>query len=92
MNAKGRSVEGGKYGAYGGRDGDSLSSVLTREQDRMLRAKAWRHVHRINPAIARRVWKGHRGPRPAYRIWIDPSTAEQRVHRESPRITVIIYP
>lgn len=60
MSGKGRSVEGGKYGAYGGRDGDSLSSVLTREQDRSLRAKAWRHVRRINPTVARRVWRNHR--------------------------------
>lgn len=58
MSAKGRSVEGGMYGAYGGCDG--LSSVLTREQDRALRAKAWRHVRRINPAVARRVWRNHR--------------------------------
>lgn len=91
MSAKGRSIAGGKRGAQGV-DDNSLAALLTREQDRALRAKAWRHVHKINPAAARRVWRNHRGPRPAYRIWIDPPTTEQRVCRESPRITVIIYP
>lgn len=36
---------------------ESPFTLLTREQDRALRAKAWRHVHRINPAVARRVWR-----------------------------------
>lgn len=38
----------------------SLLAILTREDDRRLRAQAWRHVHRINAAIARRVWRNHR--------------------------------
>lgn len=61
MAAKGRSVAGGTHGAYGGsRDEDGLASILTREDDRRLRAQAWRHVRRINPAIARQVWRAHR--------------------------------
>lgn len=30
--------------------------ILTREQDRRLRAQAWRHVRRINARIAREVY------------------------------------
>lgn len=59
MSAKGLRRYG-KYGAYNGDDSDSLASMLTREQDRALRAKAWRHVRRINPMVARRVWRAHR--------------------------------
>lgn len=44
----------------GGTDEGSLISILTRQQDRALRARAWRHVRRINSEIARRVWKTHR--------------------------------
>jgi hypothetical protein len=44
----------------GGTDEGSLISILTRKQDRALRAKAWRHVRRINSEIARRVWVAHR--------------------------------
>lgn len=35
-------------------------SVLSREQERRFRAMAWRHVRRINPKVARRVWRNHR--------------------------------
>jgi len=39
-------------------DTDSFAfTLLTRAQDRRLRALAWRHIHRINPAVARRLWR-----------------------------------
>lgn len=44
----------------GGTDAGSIVSILTRKQDRALRARAWRHVRRINAEIARRVWATHR--------------------------------
>src|SRR6185312_11287788 len=34
-----------------------LLECLTPEQARRLRAKAWRHVRRINPKVAREVWR-----------------------------------
>jgi plasmid stabilization system protein ParE len=37
-----------------------LTAVLSREQERRFRAQAWWHVHRINPATARRVWRSVR--------------------------------
>lgn len=33
-----------------------LTDFLSREGSRALRAKAWRHVRRINPVIARKIW------------------------------------
>lgn len=39
---------------------DSVLGLLTREQCRELRACAWRHVRRINPAAARKVWSMRR--------------------------------
>jgi hypothetical protein len=52
----------GKYGAYESRDAQAEGplSLLTREKVRSLRAQAWRHVRRINPKIARKVWAEHR--------------------------------
>jgi hypothetical protein len=52
----------GKYGAYDIRQAqiDGPISMLTREQDRALRAKAWRHVRSINAKVARKVWLAHR--------------------------------
>ena len=44
----------------GGTGENGPLSFLTREQDRALRAKAWRHVRRINPKVARRVWRNRR--------------------------------
>jgi hypothetical protein len=44
----------------GGCDEGSALSLLTRQQDRDLRAKAWRHVRRINAKVARSVWVKHR--------------------------------
>lgn len=41
----------------------SPMTILSREDDRRLRAKAWRHVHRINPAVARQIWRAHH-PKP----------------------------
>lgn len=38
-------------------------TFLTREDDRRLRAKAWRHVRRIDPSEARRIWRAHH-PKP----------------------------
>jgi len=46
--------------AVGGIDESGPMSFLTRAQDRALRAKAWRYVRRINPQVARRVWRKHR--------------------------------
>lgn len=34
-----------------------ISSLLRREDERRLRAKAWRHLRRINAARARRIWR-----------------------------------
>jgi len=42
------------------RDEQSVLGLLTREQDRKLRAAAWRHVRRINPVVARRIWIARR--------------------------------
>ena len=41
----------------------SPMTLLSREDDRRLRAKAWRHVRRINPSEARRIWRDHH-PKP----------------------------
>lgn len=40
----------------GGCDESGVISILTRKQDRALRAKAWRHVRKINAEIARKVY------------------------------------
>jgi len=34
-----------------------LNLLLKPEDARRLRAKAWRHIHRINPAKARELWR-----------------------------------
>lgn len=41
-------------------DEQSVLGLLTREQDRKLRAAAWRHVRRLNPITARRIWIARR--------------------------------
>lgn len=41
-------------------DENSVLGLLTREQDRKFRAAAWRHVRRINPVTARRIWIARR--------------------------------
>jgi len=39
-------------------DTDSFAfTLLTRAQDRRLRAMAWKHLRRINPKIARQLWR-----------------------------------
>ena len=43
-----------------GKDESSWLGFLNREDERRLRAKAWRHVRRINPKVARAVWRRHR--------------------------------
>lgn len=45
-----RAYPNSRYGAEG------CLSLLTREQDRRLRAAAWRHVRRIHARVARRIW------------------------------------
>lgn len=50
-----------------GKDESSWLGFLSREDERKLRAKAWRHVRRINPAIARSVWVKHRKSEAAMR-------------------------
>lgn len=48
---------GGAYGAYATAvEDNSMLSLLTREQERRLRAQAWRHVRRINPKAAENIW------------------------------------
>ena len=44
----------------GGTDEGSLMALLSREDDRRLRAQAWRHIRRINPTVTRTVWVKHR--------------------------------
>ncbi len=34
----------------------SFLRILTIEEERALRAQAWRYVRRINPVVARRMW------------------------------------
>lgn len=41
-------------------EAESPLSILNPVHARKLRAKAWRHVRRINPTIARRIWLAHR--------------------------------
>lgn len=41
----------------------SPMTLLTREDERRLRAEAWRYVRRINSAAARRIWRAHH-PKP----------------------------
>lgn len=60
------------YGSTGGgyqtgKDETSCLGFLRREDERRLRAKAWRHVRRINPRIARAIWIRHRKAEPAMR-------------------------
>ena len=43
-----------------GKDECSWLGFLDRDDERRLRAKAWRHVRRINPKVAREVWSKHR--------------------------------
>lgn len=50
-----------------GKDESSWLGFLDREEERRLRAKAWRHVRRINPRIAREVWLRHRRKEAALR-------------------------
>jgi len=39
-------------------DTDSFAfTLLTRAQDRRLRALAWKHIRRINPQTARALWR-----------------------------------
>jgi len=35
----------------------ALNEALRPADARRLRAKAWRHIHRINPAKARELWR-----------------------------------
>ena len=35
----------------------SIPLILHLKDDRRLRAMAWRHIHRINPKIARALWR-----------------------------------
>lgn len=37
-----------------------ITEVVDRQQDRDLRAAAWRHCRRINAHTARRIWRAHR--------------------------------
>jgi len=37
-----------------------LADCVTAAQDRRLRAWAWRYVRRIDPVIARRIWRAVR--------------------------------
>lgn len=42
------------------RDEERIAAFITPEHARKLKADAWRHVRRINPTIARRVWRAAR--------------------------------
>ena len=42
------------------RSSTSLLTDLPREDIRRWQAAAWRHVHRINPAVVRRIWRAVR--------------------------------
>lgn len=39
---------------------ESALTLLSREDERRLRAQAWRHIRRINAKVAREIWARHR--------------------------------